>query len=62
MLGQAGPRIKVSLNLHENLGTNQFEDSEYKYNMTKGCSNPGLSKFSSSIQILLDRHDYLPSS
>ena len=44
--GQIGPKIKVSLNLHENSNTSQFEHSEYKYDMTKVFlnSSPDLGK------------------
>ena len=38
-LGQIGPKIKVSLNLHENSHTSQFEDSEYEYDMIRGFLN-----------------------
>ena len=46
--------MKVSLKLHENWRTSQFECSEYKYDMMKGFlnSNPDLGKCLSSIQIL----------
>ena len=52
-LDQIGLQIKVSLNLHENSHTSQFQDSEYKY-MIKGFlnSSPDLGKCSSSIQTL----------
>ena len=48
--------MKVSLKLHENLHTSQFEYSEYKYDMIKGLlnSNPNLGKCLSSIQTLRD--------
>ena len=48
--------MKVSLKLHENLRTSQFEYSEYKYDMIKGLlnSNPNLGKCLSSIQTLRD--------
>ena len=38
--------------------TNQFEDSEYKYDMITGFlnSNQDLGKYSSGIQISWDRH------
>ena len=52
--GQIGPKIKISLNLHENWDTIQFEDGEYKYDMIKGFfnSNPDLEKYLSNIQNL----------
>ena len=34
-LEQIGPKSKVSLNLHENSGTSQFEDSKCKHDMSK---------------------------
>ena len=47
-------KIKISLNLHKNWHTSQFEDSEYKCDTKKGFlnSNPDLGKYSSSIQTL----------
>ena len=48
--GLIGPKIKLSLNLHENSHTSQSEDDNYKYNMMKGFlnSNPDLGKNSFS--------------
>ena len=56
-----GSKIKVSLNLHENWHTSQFEDSEVKYDMIKGFlnSNPDLGKSSCSIQTMPDMKSYL---
>ena len=64
MFGEISPKIKVSLNLHENSHTSRSEGSKYKYDMMKGClnSNPDLEKCSSSIQILRDQHENLLSS
>ena len=37
--GQIGPKIKVSLSLHENSHNRRFKDSEYKYNIIKRFLN-----------------------
>ena len=50
---QCDPKIKASLNLHENSHTRQFEDSECKYDMTKcfSNSNPNLRKCMAFVQL-----------
>ena len=50
---QSGPKIKASLNLHENSHSRQFEDSECKYDMTKcfSNSNPNLRKCMAFVQL-----------
>ena len=57
---QIDPRIKASLNLHENYHTRQLEESDSKYDMIKRyeCST----SVDSSVQHLSDRHENLLSS
>ena len=54
---QSSTKFKASLNLHQSLHTRQFEDSEYKSDITKCFSNlnPNLSKCLSSVHLLRDQ-------